>query len=229
MIKSKGIKYFKPYIIIENKYPYSEIATNPPRMTTMRFSRINYLIRSNNNNNVCLHIINQTDRSIAVILLVDVIIELAEYQSLMPKGTDCIFLVKIKKKIHDYMAIHNYFSDLQIMNYFVLYKYLQSNTFKTSIVVSTKYTRRSKNSIRLPMFFCLSMYNITFRNNASISNFGGGFQWQSKYPWCIIEIKSFQKNRENKNKVTEKRKFLLKISFQLNQFSYMVVTQKLIT
>ncbi|KAE9529497.1 hypothetical protein AGLY_011593 [Aphis glycines] len=29
---------------------------------------------------------------------------------------------------------------------------------------------------------------ITSRNNASISNFGGGFRWQSEYPWCIIEF-----------------------------------------
>ncbi|KAF0757120.1 Uncharacterized protein FWK35_00004820 [Aphis craccivora] len=29
---------------------------------------------------------------------------------------------------------------------------------------------------------------ITYRNNASIPNFGGGFRWQSEYPWCIIEV-----------------------------------------
>ncbi|KAE9538001.1 hypothetical protein AGLY_005973 [Aphis glycines] len=28
---------------------------------------------------------------------------------------------------------------------------------------------------------------ITSRNNASISNFGGGFRWKSEYPWCIKE------------------------------------------
>ncbi|KAE9540046.1 hypothetical protein AGLY_005298 [Aphis glycines] len=31
--------------------------------------------------------------------------------------------------------------------------------------------------------------NITSRNNASILNFGGGFRWQSEYPWYIIEVK----------------------------------------
>lgn len=36
VIKSKRIKGFKPYIIIKNKYSYSEMATNPLRMTTMR-------------------------------------------------------------------------------------------------------------------------------------------------------------------------------------------------
>ncbi|KAF0748565.1 Uncharacterized protein FWK35_00026036 [Aphis craccivora] len=32
------------------------------------------------------------------------------------------------------------------------------------------------------------VYNITCRNNASISDFGGGFQWQSEYPWYIMEV-----------------------------------------
>ncbi|KAE9534940.1 hypothetical protein AGLY_008232 [Aphis glycines] len=30
---------------------------------------------------------------------------------------------------------------------------------------------------------------ITSQNNASISNFGSGFQWKCEYPWCIIEVK----------------------------------------
>ncbi|KAE9525609.1 hypothetical protein AGLY_014136 [Aphis glycines] len=30
---------------------------------------------------------------------------------------------------------------------------------------------------------------IISRNSASISNFGGDFQWQSEYPWCIMEVK----------------------------------------
>ncbi|KAF0764373.1 Uncharacterized protein FWK35_00017756 [Aphis craccivora] len=36
----------------------------------------------------------------------------------------------------------------------------------------------------------MSVYNITCQNNASISNFGYGYRWQSKYPLYIIEIKS---------------------------------------
>ncbi|KAE9537454.1 hypothetical protein AGLY_006477 [Aphis glycines] len=38
------------------------------------------------------------------------------------------------------------------------------------------------------VFFFLSVYSITSRNNTSISNFGGGFLWQSENPWCIIEV-----------------------------------------
>ncbi|KAF0765402.1 Uncharacterized protein FWK35_00011226, partial [Aphis craccivora] len=69
---------------------------------------------------------------------------------------------------------------------------------------------------------------ITSRNNASISNFLGGFRWRNKYPWCIIEVKNilqqFSKNREKqKKKLTEKREFLRKTSFRPNRFFYMVI------
>ncbi|KAF0763071.1 Uncharacterized protein FWK35_00010826 [Aphis craccivora] len=70
-------------------------------------------------------------------------------------------------------------------------------------------------------FFFVSVYSITSRNNASISNFGGGFRWLSEYPWCIIEVKSkyFQENREKQKKVTENGNFYAKL----------FITQKLIT
>ncbi|KAE9522022.1 hypothetical protein AGLY_017584 [Aphis glycines] len=75
------------------------------------------------------------------------------------------------------------------------------------------------------LFFCfVSVYSITSRNNASISNFEGGFRWKSEYPWCIIE----KKIEKNKKKMTEKREFLCKTSFRPNRFFYMVVIQKLI-
>ena len=80
----------------------------------------------------------------------------------------------------------------------------------------------------------MSVYSITSRNNASISNFGGGFRWQSGYPWCIIEVKSkhfptvFKKIEKNKKKMTEKREFLRKTSFRQNRIFYFAITQKLI-
>ncbi|KAF0773331.1 Uncharacterized protein FWK35_00006550 [Aphis craccivora] len=55
------------------------------------------------------------------------------------------------------------------------------------------------------IFFCVSVYSITSRNNASISNFGGGFQWQSEYLWCIIEVKSKHFPTDLK-KIEKKRK-----------------------
>ncbi|KAF0768409.1 Uncharacterized protein FWK35_00039379 [Aphis craccivora] len=39
-------------------------------------------------------------------------------------------------------------------------------------------------------FVFVSVYSITSRNNAPISNYGGGFRCKSEYPWCIIEVKS---------------------------------------
>ncbi|KAF0769909.1 Uncharacterized protein FWK35_00020096 [Aphis craccivora] len=41
----------------------------------------------------------------------------------------------------------------------------------------------------LDFTMCVSVYSITCQNNALISNFGGGFRWQSEYLWCIIEVK----------------------------------------
>ncbi|KAF0757227.1 Uncharacterized protein FWK35_00017175 [Aphis craccivora] len=37
-------------------------------------------------------------------------------------------------------------------------------------------------------FFFVSVYTRTCRNNASISNFGGGFRCQSESSWCIEEV-----------------------------------------
>ncbi|KAF0745182.1 Uncharacterized protein FWK35_00034193 [Aphis craccivora] len=54
---------------------------------------------------------------------------------------------------------------------------------------------------------------ITSRNNAPISNYGGGFRCKSEYPWYIIEFS--KKSRKNKKKkMTEKREYLRKTSFR---------------
>ncbi|KAF0757042.1 Uncharacterized protein FWK35_00026259 [Aphis craccivora] len=58
------------------------------------------------------------------------------------------------------------------------------------------------------VFFFVSVYtvySITSRNNAPISNYGGGFRCKSEYPWCILEVKSkhfptvFKKIEKNGN------------------------------
>ncbi|KAE9524230.1 hypothetical protein AGLY_015269 [Aphis glycines] len=77
------------------------------------------------------------------------------------------------------------------------------------------------------LFLFVSVYSITSRNNAPISNYGGGFQCKIEYPWCIIEFS--KKSRKTKKKMTEKRQFLRKTSFRPNRFFFMVVIQKLIT
>ncbi|KAF0758252.1 Uncharacterized protein FWK35_00009090, partial [Aphis craccivora] len=61
---------------------------------------------------------------------------------------------------------------------------------------------------------------ITSRNNAPISNYGGGFRSKSEYIWCIIEVKIFKKIEKIKKKVTQNRKFLRKTSFRPNRFFY---------
>ncbi|KAE9523860.1 hypothetical protein AGLY_015748 [Aphis glycines] len=49
-------------------------------------------------------------------------------------------------------------------------------------------SERSDECIDFTMiFFFVSVYSITSRNNAPISNYGGGFRCKSEYPWCIIE------------------------------------------
>ncbi|KAE9526479.1 hypothetical protein AGLY_013127 [Aphis glycines] len=67
------------------------------------------------------------------------------------------------------------------------------------------------------VFFFVSVYSITSRNNAPISNYGGGF--------CC---KIFKKIEKNKKEMTEKRQFLRKTSFRPNRFFFMVVIQELI-
>ncbi|KAF0703624.1 Uncharacterized protein FWK35_00036207, partial [Aphis craccivora] len=61
------------------------------------------------------------------------------------------------------------------------------------------HSERSEESIDFTMI-------ITSRNNAPISNFGGGFRCKSEYPWWHYRGKkltfsnSFQKNREKQKK-----------------------------
>ncbi|KAF0747259.1 Uncharacterized protein FWK35_00027680 [Aphis craccivora] len=92
-------------------------------------------------------------------------------------------------------------------------------------------SERSEECIDFTMcfFFFVSVYSITSRNNAPISNYGGGFRCKSEYPWCIIEVKIFKKIEKNKKKMTEKREFSRKTSFRPNRFFFMVVIQKIIT
>ncbi|KAF0747208.1 Uncharacterized protein FWK35_00023287, partial [Aphis craccivora] len=61
------------------------------------------------------------------------------------------------------------------------------------------------------VFFFVSVYSTTSRNNASISNFGGGFRWQKVKSKHFLTVK--KKNREKqKKKINGKtRIFLLNI------------------
>ncbi|KAF0705902.1 Uncharacterized protein FWK35_00032605, partial [Aphis craccivora] len=53
------------------------------------------------------------------------------------------------------------------------------------------------------VFFFVSVYSITSRNNAPISNYRGGFRCKSKYPWLGQKLTfshSFKKNRKKQKK-----------------------------
>ncbi|KAE9536772.1 hypothetical protein AGLY_006834, partial [Aphis glycines] len=63
-------------------------------------------------------------------------------------------------------------------------------------------------------FVFVSMITITYRNNASLTNFEGGFRRQSEYPWYIKQAKIFKKIEKNKKKNDGKTKI-----FTQNQFS----------
>ncbi|KAF0765580.1 Uncharacterized protein FWK35_00026810 [Aphis craccivora] len=60
---------------------------------------------------------------------------------------------------------------------------LQKNRSKITLLCTILDSERSKECIDFTMI-------ITSRNNAPISNYGGGFLCKSEYPWCIIEVKS---------------------------------------
>ncbi|KAF0755191.1 Uncharacterized protein FWK35_00020905 [Aphis craccivora] len=82
-------------------------------------------------------------------------------------------------------------------------------------------SERSDKCIYNDVRFLVSVYSITCRNNASISNFRRGFRCQSEYPWCIIQVKIkhiptlFKKIVKNNKKVTEKLEFLHETMYSL--------------
>ncbi|KAF0764162.1 Uncharacterized protein FWK35_00020498 [Aphis craccivora] len=68
-------------------------------------------------------------------------------------------------------------------------------------------------------FFFVSVYMRKCRNNARISNFGGGFRFVMESSWCIGEVIFlnfpivFKCAGKNQKKIKEKREFLRKTSF----------------
>ncbi|KAF0765115.1 Uncharacterized protein FWK35_00029502 [Aphis craccivora] len=69
---------------------------------------------------------------------------------------------------------------------------------------------------------------ITSRNNAPISNIGGGLRCKSEYPWCIIEVKNkhfptvFEKIGKNKKKKYGKTGIFTHNQFSTKSIFYMV-------
>ncbi|KAE9543392.1 hypothetical protein AGLY_002192, partial [Aphis glycines] len=106
----------------------------------------------------------------------------------------------------------NQFIDRTGVNYCLNYQY----TFRIKLY-------KIDNSERIDECIDFTMI-ITSRNNASISNFGGGFRGKSDYPWCNIEVKNkhfpsiFKKIEKNKKQMTENGNFYAKPVFDRIDF-----------
>ncbi|KAF0736165.1 Uncharacterized protein FWK35_00018299 [Aphis craccivora] len=72
-----------------------------------------------------------------------------------------------------------------------------------------------------------TMMCIISRNNAPISNFGGGFRCKSEYPWCILEVKS-KHLKINKNKLRKNGNFFAKSVFDQIDFFIWFVGKKIL-
>ncbi|KAE9544280.1 hypothetical protein AGLY_001459 [Aphis glycines] len=111
-------------------------------------------------------------------------------------------------------------------------------SFKFFCFYQLQHSERSDEGIDFTMMYVLDSERsdecidftmiITSRNNAPISNYGGGFRCKSEYLWCIIQVKIFKKIEKNKKKNDEKGQFLRKTSFRQNRIFYFAITQKLI-
>ncbi|KAF0744896.1 Uncharacterized protein FWK35_00020723 [Aphis craccivora] len=88
--------------------------------------------------------------------------------------------------------------------YALWYIIVCKNDFEEKRFVDFSNSERSDECIDLTMI-------ITSRNNAPISNFGGGLRCKSEYPWCIIQFK----NKREKQKKSYGKTGI----FTQNQFS----------
>ncbi|KAF0761576.1 Uncharacterized protein FWK35_00008461, partial [Aphis craccivora] len=118
----------------------------------------------------------------------------------MPSSTSCTLISKFTDK---YMSL-----DFSLArSVYTAYSGLQLDS------------ERSDECIDSTMMCHNSYVIVTSGNNASISNFGGGFRWQSEYPWCIIKFSRKTKKSDGKN-----GNYYAKPVFDQIDFFYMVVT-----
>ncbi|KAF0750090.1 Uncharacterized protein FWK35_00035687 [Aphis craccivora] len=79
------------------------------------------------------------------------------------------------------------------------------------------------------VFFFVSVYTRTYRNNARISNFGGSFQFLIESSWCIGEVIFnftivFKSTGKNQKKIMENGNFYAKPVFdQIDFFIWFVI------
>ncbi|KAE9545191.1 hypothetical protein AGLY_000734 [Aphis glycines] len=119
-------------------------------------------------------------------------------------------------KLH---AIYNISRDMAniVKKLFVSYRY--NKVEGNPIYVHEKQYFDSERSDDCIDFIMMCFFVISCRNNASILNFGGSFQWQSEHPCCITEVKS--KNFPTvfkKMATTDIFDFLKRIKFKFLQY-----------
>ncbi|KAF0773234.1 Uncharacterized protein FWK35_00000990, partial [Aphis craccivora] len=94
-------------------------------------------------------------------------------------------------------SIFNFGGSFRWQRFLVHYK--EKNKKKKKVTEKREFLRKTNfrpnrfflyDSERCVFFVFVSVYSITCRNNASISNFGDSFRWKIEYSWCIIKVKS---------------------------------------
>ncbi|KAF0757027.1 Uncharacterized protein FWK35_00014229 [Aphis craccivora] len=75
------------------------------------------------------------------------------------------------------------YNPIIIFDKLIIHRFIDSQRERYCPLVDILDSERSEECIDFTMI-------ITSRNNAPISNYGGGFRCKSEYPWCIIEVKS---------------------------------------
>ncbi|KAF0770712.1 Uncharacterized protein FWK35_00004737, partial [Aphis craccivora] len=129
------------------------------------------------------------------------------------------FVDKIKQNLsYNYVSQQHNIEYDYLLEFQIIIRYFHLIFLNDSIVLDSKRSDECIDFKMMCVFFCVSVYSKTSRNNTQISNSGGGFRCKSEYPWCIIEVKNkhfrtvFKKLEKNKKKkkMTEKREFLRK-------------------
>ncbi|KAF0768885.1 Uncharacterized protein FWK35_00017126 [Aphis craccivora] len=99
----------------------------------------------------------------------------------------CFELMRTNNTI--YLAGPDLYANSYKIFEFYLRAYRCAYTYITHHIISSNPLIQHRNSERSDECIDFTMI-ITSPNNASSSNFGGGFRCKSEYLWCIIEVKS---------------------------------------
>ncbi|KAE9533997.1 hypothetical protein AGLY_008733 [Aphis glycines] len=141
-------------------------------------------------------------------------------------------IIQIQTK---YIGAHNLFHRKQMSKLQLRYTKLKKNDLINNLkaFIHILDSERNDECIDFTMmyvFFFVSVYSITSRNNASISNFGGGFRWKSEYSRCIIEVKIYSKSVENAKICNVDKIFLAQSKYlKIAQFFFLAFEVQILT